>query len=200
VPDDAIPGPSLELFIKERPRGPGYVADFLYQSHDLPVSVYGILVNSGFGLEICELELWQSHWGYWDDYGAFVDRDEWEKLQRGKRDGNDESTRLRRIGITSDVLRRIPIGEIIAHAQRELADRSWEVEGVRSLPGPTLDIEEFPEATRQALETANTLAEQPQRGRPPLDDELLQNVARAYLREAVHGRGLTRRLAAMPVG
>jgi hypothetical protein len=28
--DDAQPGPSLELFIKERPRGRGYVRDFVY--------------------------------------------------------------------------------------------------------------------------------------------------------------------------
>jgi hypothetical protein len=195
VPEDAIPGPSLELFIKERPRGPGYVADFHYQSRDLPVSVYGILVNSGVGLEIAELELWQPRWGYWDDYETFVDRDEWGKLQRAQK-GTDKPAPPRRIGITSDVLRRIPIGEIIAQAQRELADRSWEAEGIRSLPGPALDVDQFPETTRQALETANALAEQPQRGRPPLDDELLQDLAHAYLREAVHGRGLTRRLAA----
>ncbi|WP_202919518.1 hypothetical protein [Saccharothrix deserti] len=193
VPEDAIPGPSLELFIKERPRGPGYVADFLYHARDLPVSVYGILVNSGFGLEIVELELWRTRWGYWDDYGTFVDREEWEEFQRDKHNGDVQP---RRIGITSDVLRRIPIGEIIARSQNALADRSWEDEGIRSLPGPTLDVDEFPETTRQALETANTLAERPQRGRPPLDDELLERLAHAYLREAVHGRGLTRRLAA----
>ncbi|MFI1652022.1 hypothetical protein ACH4XT_34555 [Streptomyces avidinii] len=29
IPEDAAPGPSLTLFVEERQRGPGYVADFL---------------------------------------------------------------------------------------------------------------------------------------------------------------------------
>lgn len=35
------------------------------------------------------------------------------------------------------------------------------------------------------------------RGRPPLDESLLHAVAHAYLREAINGPGLTRRLASL---
>ncbi|MEV6962679.1 hypothetical protein AB0M97_26570 [Streptomyces sp. NPDC051207] len=59
VPEDAVPGPELTLFIKERKRGPGYVADFLYKAADLPVAVHGILANQGSGIGVVELELWR---------------------------------------------------------------------------------------------------------------------------------------------
>lgn len=72
IPEDAVPGPSLMLFIKERRRGAGYVADFLYKAADLPVTVHGILANEGSGLGVIELELWRPRWGYWDDFGDFV--------------------------------------------------------------------------------------------------------------------------------
>jgi hypothetical protein len=49
----------LELYMKQRPRGAGYVADFVYSSRDLPVRVYGILINRGRGLEVAELELFR---------------------------------------------------------------------------------------------------------------------------------------------
>ncbi|MBZ9593529.1 hypothetical protein K7B06_00205 [Streptomyces erythrochromogenes] len=47
IPEGAVPGPSLTLFVKERSRGAGYVADFVYKAADLPVTVYGVLVNQG---------------------------------------------------------------------------------------------------------------------------------------------------------
>ncbi|MFF4874330.1 hypothetical protein [Streptomyces sp. NPDC000961] len=64
IPENAKPVPSLMLFIKERRRGPGYVADFIYKAADLPVTVHGILVNQGAGLGVIELELWRPDWGY----------------------------------------------------------------------------------------------------------------------------------------
>ncbi len=41
-PGDAPPPDRLELYMKSRARGAGYVADFVYTSRDLPVRVYGI--------------------------------------------------------------------------------------------------------------------------------------------------------------
>ncbi|MCD0443657.1 hypothetical protein LO763_08470 [Glycomyces sp. A-F 0318] len=197
LPDDAIAGPALELFVKERSRGTGYVADFLYRSEDLPVTVYGILANFGFGLEVCELEIWRERWGHWDSYGCFIDDpEEQAQIQREKdRHESKEPGTSRRVGITSDVLRRIPIGEIIAKAQHGLADRSWEIEGIKVLMGPDHEPGKVPEHTARALTSANELAKLPQRGRPRIDDALLKAVAEAYLRELPSGRGLTRRLA-----
>ncbi|WP_329453169.1 hypothetical protein OG894_41960 (plasmid) [Streptomyces sp. NBC_01724] len=186
IPDDAVPGPSLTLFVKERKRGPGYVADFLYQGPDLPVAVHGILANHGSGLGVVELELWRLSWGYWDEYGDFVGPA--ERVQ-------DEEDLLSPVPITSDVLRRIPLGQIIARSQAELADQSWREEGVTVLGRPAAADFEISPASREALENANALSKTPQRGRPALDDALLHRVAHAYLREAVSGPGLTRRLA-----
>jgi hypothetical protein len=47
---------------------------------------------------------------------------------------------------------------------------------------------------KAALERTAAVPAQ-RRGRPPLADELLEEVALAYLEEAKRGRGLTRRLA-----
>ncbi len=41
IPDGDRPSPRLELFLKERPRGHGYVCDFIYESEDLPVTCTG---------------------------------------------------------------------------------------------------------------------------------------------------------------
>ncbi|MFI5704857.1 hypothetical protein ACIA78_33055 [Streptomyces xanthochromogenes] len=182
VPEDAVPGPSLTLFVKERGRGPGYVADFLYKASDLPVAVHGILANQGSGLGLIELDLWRMDWGYWDDFGDFVGP------------SGDETT-VASAPITSDVLRRIPLGQIIARAQAELADRSWREDGVTILGRSGAAGAELAPASLQALEIANALAQSAQRGRPPLDGELLRAVAQAYLREAINGPGLHRRLA-----
>ena len=56
-PDSDEPGETLELYVKERPRGPGYVCDFIYRAPDLPVTGYGVLVNEGRGWMVNELEL-----------------------------------------------------------------------------------------------------------------------------------------------
>ncbi|MFJ8439947.1 hypothetical protein [Kitasatospora griseola] len=191
LPGGVQPGAHLMVFIKERERGDGYVADFLYDAADLPVTVYGILANEGSGLGVVELELWRLGWGYGDDWGDFIGpghRDE-------QNDGDDEDTaRPVRAPITSDVLRRIPLGQIIARAQAELADRSWEQEGITVLGGPGPNRTPAPASTL-ALENANRLSRPGRRGRPVLDDELLRQVAHAYLSEAVRGPGLTARLA-----
>ncbi|MET9887638.1 hypothetical protein ABZZ20_31795 [Streptomyces sp. NPDC006430] len=186
IPENAEPGPSLTLFVKERRRGPGYVADFVYKAADLPVTVHGILANQGAGLGVIELELWRPDWGYWDDFGDFVGPSQ------------DDVPTAVSAPITSDVLRRIPLGQIVARAQAELADQSWRDEGVTTLGLGRLQDESGPElapASVQALENASALAQPAQRGRPPLEEELLHRVAHAYLREAINGPGLHRRLA-----
>ncbi|MFE7045260.1 hypothetical protein ACFU9X_39365 [Streptomyces atratus] len=183
IPENAVPGPELTLFVKERGRGPGYVADFLYKAADLPVTVHGILANQGSGLGLIELELWRPEWGYWDDWGDFVGPPE-----------EDEVVAVS-APITSDVLRRIPLGQIVARAQAELADQSWKEEGVTVLGRSRAAGSDLAPASLQALENANVLAQPAQRGRPPLDGELLHVVAHAYLREAINGPGLHRRLA-----
>lgn len=204
LPVGAVPKPHLMLFVKERSRGPGYVCDFVYRSRDLqPVAVYGVLVNDGRGLMINELELWrggwgQGTWGYWDEWDCFVGEEGWPDAEARHTDNDDEDAgrHHRFTGITTDVLRRIPLGEIVARAQAELADRSWETEGIRMLPGGQLEPEELPASTKAALETTVRLATPSRRGRPPLPDDLLRRVAQAYLHEAPNGRGLVRRLAA----
>lgn len=93
---------------------------------------------------------------------------------------------------------RIPLGQIVARAQAELADQSWKDEGVTVLGLGRLQGGSGPElapASVQALENASALAQPAQRGRPPLEEELLHRVAHAYLREAINGPGLHRRLA-----
>ncbi|MEV6962680.1 hypothetical protein AB0M97_26575 [Streptomyces sp. NPDC051207] len=97
--------------------------------------------------------------------------------------------------ITSDVLRRIPLGQIVARAQAELADQSGKEEGVIVLGRSRAAETDLEPASQQALQNANALAQPAQRGRPPLDGALLHVVAHAYLREAINGAGLHRRLA-----
>lgn len=54
--------------------------------------------------------------------------------------------------ITSDVLRRIPLGQIVARAQAELADQSWKEEGVAILGRSQAAGSELARASVQALE------------------------------------------------
>lgn len=169
----------LELYIKERSRGPGYVADFVYVAHDLPCRVYGTLVTRGAGLEIAELELFTLTW----------------------RDSGEEATdrRYALVPITSDLLRRIPVGQVLAKAQQRLAQDDWREEGITviGVDGRSdLVPADLGEEQVRAMESAATAALPSRRGRPPLPDELLVDVARAYLRESSNGRGLIRRLAA----
>ncbi|CAL9635599.1 hypothetical protein SUDANB120_06196 (plasmid) [Streptomyces sp. enrichment culture] len=188
IPEVAVPGPSLTLFVKERPRGAGYVADFVYEAADLPVTVDGVLVNQGAGLGVIELELWRPDWGSWDDFGDFVGP------------AGEEAPTTVAVPITGDVLRRIPLGQIVAQAQAELASPSWKDEGVTTIgiasaadrrPGDLA-----PESVR-ALENAEALAQPAKRGRPPLEGDLLHDLAHAYLREAGNGPGLHRRLGSV---
>jgi hypothetical protein len=190
---DTAPRPSLELFIKERPRGRGYVCDFVYREPGLPVAVYGTLVNEGHGLMVNELELWRGGvtggWEYRDAWGDYIGPD-------ADRDDDNGDTMSRSYpGITSSLLRRLPLGRIVAAAQRTLAERNWVTEGIRLVPGGLLVGDHIPAETRTLLERTNDQAAPQRRGRPPLADDLLEHVARAYLEEAPAGTGLTRRLA-----
>lgn len=175
----------LELYMKERSRGPGYVSDFLYTTVELPVLVYGVFINRGRGLEIAELELFRSRWGYTDDEDdETLQGDEVSEEQHGERPL-----------ITSDLLRRIPLGLILAEAQKALAEDDWREDGIQVLMGSWRTPDELTAQEVRVLESANKAAAETRRGRPELSDELLDEVARAYLREAAAGSGLTRRLA-----
>jgi len=191
--DDHSPWPRdrLEVYMKERPRGAGYVADFLYLNRDLPVTVYGVFVNRGRGLEVAELELFRASWGHYDMWGDFVGA---QGLTEDE-EGDDQDCSKDNALITSDLLRRIPLGSIIAKAQRVLAQDDWREEGIRVLMGPDKSPDDMTAGETQALETALQAATDTRRGRPPVPDDLLQNVAHAYLEEAARGPGLTRRLA-----
>lgn len=125
VAEENLPRDRLEVYMKEVPRGPGYVADIVYSSKDLPVTVYAILANDGSGLAVAELELWRNWWRY-------------EQDQDGNRTDepveDDPPTRVG-MGITADVLRRIPIGTILARAQAHLSRTDWQEEGITVLMG-----------------------------------------------------------------
>jgi len=190
----------LELYLKERARGEGYVADFIYNSADLPVTVYGILINRGRGLEVAELELFRTHWGYFDDHGRFTDgedEDDQGDQDEEQNEEEDEEQDDDQAGlITSDMLRRIPLGTILAKAQKALAQEDWRQDGITVLVGPDRGPDELTEAETAALEAAVRAAADTRRGRPELPDALLDEVAHAYLDEATAGAGLTHRLAA----
>lgn len=198
-PDAA--GASLELYVKEQPRGEGYVCDFVYSDPHLPVTVCGVLLRSVTGLTVGELELFRAQWGYFNDYGEFVgangewrakDDETWDVSARGE-DGRPAFS-----GITGALLRAIPIGRIVAWAHQAMADDEWRERGLATvgLTGVrTVPAADLPAEVRAALERTTAVPAQ-RRGRPPLDDELLEQVALAYLEEAKRGRGLTRRLAA----
>ncbi|WP_207619302.1 hypothetical protein [Nocardioides sp. IC4_145] len=185
-PGDAPAPDRLELYMKIRARGAGYVADFVYTSRDLPVRVYGILVNRGRGLEVAELELFKLTWRYED--GGDEDR------AATDHDPGTEPGQL----VTSDLLRRIPLGKIVARAQATLAQDDWRSEGVTQLGldgRRDIAVEDLLPEELSALETATSSSAGKRRGRPGLPDTLLEDVARAYLQEAADGPGLTGRLA-----
>jgi hypothetical protein len=191
-PDTWIPqAERLEIYLKERPRGAGYVADFIYRSKTLPVLVYGVLINRGHGLEIAELELFRTSWGYFDERSEIVDGDSREIDADQVEEGHAQGPSL----ITSDLLRRIPIGRIIALAQQQLAQDDWRSDGVMVLMGPDRGPEELTAAETTALESGVTAARLTRRGRPPLPADLLKQVANAYLEESPTGPGLLRRLS-----
>lgn len=188
--DEFVPqAQRLELYLKERSRGKDYVSDFVFRSKEFPVIVYGILINRGKGLEIAELELFRTSWGYFDQWGDFID----DTAPAGEDEvGEAESRQL----ITSDLLRRIPLGRIIALAQQRLAQEEWRTEGVMVLMGNDRGPDELTSEETSALESAVEAARQTKRGRPPLPDDLLEAVAHAYLEEAIAGAGLLRRMSA----
>lgn len=178
----------LELYIKERPRGVGYVADFVYSTQSLPVTIYGILINRGRGLEVAELELFRMHWGYFDDWDDFVGP---EGMEPEDSDPEPEPPQL----ITSDLLRAIPLGRIVAMAQQSLAQEEWRTEGLVVLMGTDRGPDELTTDEVNALEAANRAASQTKRGRPPLPESTLSAVAHAYLEEATRGPGLLKRIS-----
>jgi hypothetical protein len=173
---------SLELYVKEQPRGEGYVCDFVYSDPHLPVTVCGMLLRSATGLTVGELELFRAQWGYFNDYGEFVGANgEW----RGKGDETwDVSARLENgrpafSGITGALLRSIPIGRIIAWAHEAMADEEWREGGLRTvgLAGvETVAASDLPSEVKAALERTAAVPAQ-RRGRPPLSDELLEDAA-----------------------
>jgi transposase-like protein len=197
--DDSAAG-VLELMVKEVPRGAGYVCDFVYTSPELPVTVAGVLTHGRGGLEVAELELFRIAWGYYDEDGLFVG------LNSSAVVSHAPSKFVRRkefTGITSALLRRIPIGSITDRAQRILTAREWKTEDVRivgylgitrSEPFEDLD-ESVRNAVMRAQAAVETAKQAGRRGRPRLPDELLAQVAVAYLDEVTRGRGLMRRLA-----
>jgi hypothetical protein len=198
---DAV-GASLELFIKEEPRGHNYVSDFLYSDPRLPVTIYGVLLSSPTGLIIGEMELFRAQWGYFDDYGTYVGPEgDWRAKGDDEWDVSAQSEYVTQRphfeGITGAFLRGIPIGRILAWAHEAMADKEWHDKGLTMLGFSGTKVVPAPELAdhvRAALERTAAIPAR-RRGRPPLPDELLEDVALAYLEEAKRGRGLTRRLA-----
>ncbi|MFV8314949.1 hypothetical protein [Mycobacterium sp. 23] len=178
------PTDRLEIYIKEKSRGPGYVCDIVYNSEQLPVTVYAVLVNRGRGLEVAELELFRRNWGYFDQHDNYSPPDSVELPD------SQNPPAL----INSDVLRRVPLGDIITRTERQLVDDSWRTEGVRAFPGPNLMPDELSDEQRRALENSSTAAAR-RRGRPELSDELLIDVAETYVWEAGRGRGALKRMS-----
>lgn len=202
------PTERLEIYIKERRRGPGYVSDFVYHSRKLPVVTYGIFIDRGCGIEIAELELFRRSWAFDHDDrdAASVSFDEdlpgdGDHIPGELTDDADTDDGDAEIDdgpgtlITADLLRRIPLGRIVAQAQERLARTDWQEEGITVYFGPDRGPDELTGAERDALDTAVAAAGSTRRGRPELPDDLLEKVARAYLEEATTGVGLTRRLA-----
>ncbi len=202
-PDDPDTGGArLELFIKENPRGENYVSDFLYSDPELPITVYGVLLSSPTGLIIGELELFWAQWGYFDDYGTYVGPDgDWRAKGDSEWDvsAHSESAAERPPfeGITGALLRSIPVGRILAWAHEAMASSEWRTKGLTMLGLSGTKVVQEPELephVRAALERTATVPNR-RKGRPPLPEDLLEDVAWAYLEEAKRGRGLTRRLA-----
>lgn len=190
--EHATLGPELSLYIKERSRGRGYLADFEYCEPGWTHTVYGTLVSDGAGVVINELEFWRhGSWSYTDAWGDYVGPD-------GDHEADDDGDdRQPFIGVTATLLRQVPVGRICALAQTTLAAREWETDGIQVIMGPDIAGDEIDGETRTSLESAAALAEQAPRsaGRPQLPDDLLEAVATAYTQELAGGAGLTRRLA-----
>lgn len=127
------------------------------------------------------------------NWGDFVGKDEWE-AEKAADIGTEEQGTF--AGITTTILRQIPLGDILARAQRILANRDWEDEGITVLGGPDIPADELTPEARTALESgANAATAAREAGRPPLPDDHLVAVAHAYLDEANRGPGVRRRLA-----
>jgi hypothetical protein len=183
--DEDWPDNRLEIYVKEMPRGPGYVCDIVYHSEQLPVIVYAVLINRGQGLEVGEMELFRRDWGYFDGFDKYTPPE-----TPVEPDSQNPPTL-----ITTDVLRRIPLGDILARTQRRLSDDSWRTEGVVSYPNADrTTADELTENQRRALENSATIGAR-RRGRPELSDELLIDVAENYIWEAGRGRGALNRMA-----
>ncbi|MFC0452317.1 hypothetical protein [Rhodococcus jostii] len=200
--NDDLRTDQLGIYVKEKPRGPGYVTDIVYVSRDLPVTVYAVLIDRGHGLEVAELELFRDYWGCDDGFGNYLHPDDQHDTDTHEDedddfgipfDDEDEDQGPRPL-ITSDLLRRIPLGAIIARTEARLADMSWREDGVKTIMGPNKPVAELTESEQRALTTATSVRVRP-RGRPTLSDDHLREVARAYLDEATRGTGLTRRLS-----
>lgn len=177
------PSDRLEMYIKRRSRGDGYVADFVYKSRNLPVIVYGVFVDRGRGLEVAELELFRQRWGYFDKWGSFVG-----EAAAG------EAQLYEGPLITTDLLRQLPLGRIIAKAQQSLADADSQDDEIE-FDEETLANDGLERPTQDALKVAATAAKRTKRGRPPLSTELLESIAYAYIDQAPAGVGLLRRLS-----
>ena len=140
-----------------------------------------MLVNRGRGLEVGELELFRDDWGYDQDEVEAPDArpDGSVELADEGDSADDGSGTL----ITSDLLRRVPLGRIVAKAQAVLSQDSWRDEGIVVFMGPNRAPDELTTADVGALENAAQAAADTRRGRPELSDELVADVARAYLNE-----------------
>jgi len=189
----------LELYVKERPRGRGYLSDFLYWANDIPVMLYGTFANVGAGLVISEIQLWRTDsWEYRDSWGDYVgpdgdhgltdeDEDEW---------AGEVPARAKFVGITPELIRRLPIGRICQAAQIALAERDWGTEGVRVVGGPFINPSDLSAEARIALANVSTLATPRSRGgRPRISDASLIEFATTYRDESLEGSGRIRRLA-----
>jgi len=200
----------INVFIKERPRGPGYVCDFWYENARIPVTMSGIVCASDRGLFIRELEIFPCNdqdWGYVDGRGSWIGPEAWRRIEEEERlaGGEDEVVPETFPGISSSLLRRLPLADVLQRTQRLVTSREWDEErGFQYVSLERVSDEEWVAAFHSAKATLDRVAatvdhvsESGLRGRPPLPDELLERVARAYLDEMTGGRGITKRLASI---
>ncbi|WP_016881481.1 MULTISPECIES: hypothetical protein [unclassified Rhodococcus (in: high G+C Gram-positive bacteria)] len=159
------PTDQLGIYVKEKPRGPGYVTDIVYVSRDLPVTVYAVLIDRGHGLEVAELELFRDYWGCDDGFGNYLHPDDQHDADIHEDDGDDfgipfdgeDPGKGPRPLITSDLLRRIPLGAIIARTEARLANMSWREDGVKTLMGTDKPVDDLTESEQRALTTASSV-------------------------------------------
>lgn len=105
VRNDDLRTDQFGIYVKKKPRGPGYVTDIVYVSRDLPVTVYAVLIDRGHGLEVAELELFRDDWGCGDGFGNYIHADDQPETVIHEDDDEDHGPRPL---ITSDLLPRIP--------------------------------------------------------------------------------------------